>query len=247
VLARDHHPEKIEPYKPERDPKRANEWPGFLPYAIEENYGRLVSAFRALRVMEAMPPASDAGERATAEYASELERARRMIAVQIGLLSHYVGDAAQPLHTTARYNGWTGENPNGYTESRKFHGYIDGGVLSFHKIDLAAVEAKPIPDRAVAGDPWPAIIAHIKRSFDTFVPLYELQKSGALNKAEGREFMLERLRDGAGMLRGLIVAAWHAAEPKAKDLENDPKWERATEPDPELSGQKPPEHAPATK
>ena len=247
VLARDHHPEKIEPYKPERDPKRANEWPGFLPYAIEENYGRLVSGFRALRVMEALPPAVGASESVKSECANELERARRMIAVQIGMLSHYVGDAAQPLHTTAQYNGWTGPNPQGYTESRKFHGYIDGGVLSLHKIDLAAVEAKPIPDHNVGKDVWPAIISHIKRSFDTFVPLYELQKSGALNKDEGKEFILERLRDGSGMLRDLIVAAWHAAEPKPKDLENDPKWDRPTEPDPVLSGQKPPEAKAAPK
>jgi hypothetical protein len=241
VLARDHHPEKVEPYKPERDPKRANEWPGFLPYAIAENYGRLVSAFRSLRVMEAMPPAADASERAKAAYANDVERARRVIAVQIGILSHFVGDAAQPLHTTKYYNGWTGENPHGYTESRKFHAYIDGGANSLHKIDLAAVEAKPIPKRDIGPEVWPAIIAHIKRSFDKFIPLYELQKSGTLNKDEGKEFLLERLRDGSGMLRDLIVAAWHAGEPKPKDLENDPKWDRAIEPDPELSGQKPPE------
>ncbi|MDX2118560.1 MAG: hypothetical protein SFY96_10300 [Planctomycetota bacterium] len=238
AVARDRHPDKVEPYKPERDPKRANEWPGFLPWAIAEQYGRLVSAFRTLRVLEATP-ASASDQSANETRAREIERARRMIQVQIGLLSHFVGDAAQPLHTTKYHNGWTGANPKGYTESRKFHAYIDGGALKRHTITLEDLERTPLPAHDIGPEVWPSILAHIKRGFDAFIPLYDLQKSGALNKDEGRTFLVERLRDGGGMLRDLIVKAWHAAEPTAKDLENDPKWEKSIEPDPELSGEAP--------
>ena len=33
----------------------------------------------------------------------------------MGVMGHYVGDCAQPLHTTKHHNGWVGENPHGYT------------------------------------------------------------------------------------------------------------------------------------
>ena len=45
----------------------------------------------------------------------------------MGVMGHYVGDATQPLHTTKHYNGWVGDNPEGYTTSRKIHSWIDGG------------------------------------------------------------------------------------------------------------------------
>jgi len=241
AVARDRHPDKVEPYRAERDPKRANEWPGFLPWAMAENYGRLVSAFRTLRVASAMAErvegSADATKEQLAARDAEVERARRVIVVQIGLLSHFVGDAAQPLHTTIHYNGWTRENPSGFTESRKFHNYIDGGAISLHKIDLADLKAADLPRHDIGLEVWPAIIAHIERGFDRVTPLYELQKSGELNKEAGKKFLIERLCDGSAMLRDLIAAAWKASEVQPKDIENDMKWEGQIEPDPELSGQ----------
>lgn len=47
----------------------------------------------------------------------------------MGVMGHYVGDLTQPLHTTKNYNGWVGENPAGYTTSKGFHAWIDGGFL----------------------------------------------------------------------------------------------------------------------
>jgi len=44
-------------------------------------------------------------------------------------MGHFVGDGAQPLHTTKHYNGWVGENPKGFTTQTTFHAWIDGGYF----------------------------------------------------------------------------------------------------------------------
>ena len=45
--------------------------------------------------------------------------AQAQILVDIGLLSHFVGDGSMPLHVSIHYNGWGPfPNPNGYTEER---------------------------------------------------------------------------------------------------------------------------------
>ena len=68
----------------------------------------------------------------------EITNAQANVVYRMGILSHFVGDAAQPLHTTEHFNGWTGENPKGYTTSRRFHSWVDGGFF----------KATTDPDRA---------------------------------------------------------------------------------------------------
>jgi len=63
---------------------------GYLPYAMIENYGRLVNAFRNWR--NAKTPANRESSQADAVYVA-------------GILGHYVGDGAQPMHMTIHYNG----------------------------------------------------------------------------------------------------------------------------------------------
>ncbi|HVZ17186.1 MAG TPA: hypothetical protein VG897_08725, partial [Terriglobales bacterium] len=79
---------------------------GFQPYIALEVYGRLKVAFRQYRILKAAGKPTDAVEQNVLFYAA--------------WLGHYVGDAANPLHTTVQYNGWIGPNPNGYT-TEKIH------------------------------------------------------------------------------------------------------------------------------
>ena len=65
----------------------------------------------------------------------------------MGILAHFVGDAAQPLHTTKHHHGWKGDNPNGYTTENSIHAYIDGGVIKTQRIDAEGVS---LCDLAVA-------------------------------------------------------------------------------------------------
>lgn len=199
------------PINPATDPARVQEWPGFLPFAIAENYAKVRSAMQTYRVLEALnDPARE----------DQLAAARSNIIVAMGLLSHFVGDCAQPLHTTTHHHGWIGDNPKGYTTDRGFHAYIDGGVIRLHNLADAELIAGVIgPALAVDGrDPWPAIIEAVSRSHAQMEPLYAMDKSGELREKTGREFMLARLADGAGMLRALYAAAWIEAAPSEKDM-----------------------------
>jgi hypothetical protein len=62
----------------------------------------------------------------------------------IGIWSHYVGDASQPLHVTVHYDGWGHyPNPSGYTSSR-IHAYFEGEFVRSN-LKRAAVAAQVGP------------------------------------------------------------------------------------------------------
>lgn len=199
------------PVNPARDFDKTQEWPGFLPFAALEQYGKLQSSFRVIRVLEAINDPS---------RALQLEQAKADATVHLGILSHYIGDAAQPLHTTKHHHGWVGDNPKEYTTDRGIHSYIDGGVLRLHKIDAKMIRPFCKFEKSVdQQNPWLDVISHVERSFAQVEPLYEMKKSGELEKETGREFICKRLADGAETLSALVDAAWKAAAPEAGDIE----------------------------
>lgn len=220
AVARHTHPETAKPHNPKLDPAGQQEWPGFLAHAIAENHGKLAAMFKTYRMLDAMnDPAR----------ADQLEMMRNAIMHQIGVLSHYTGDAAQPLHTTKHFNGWVGDNPKGYTTEKTFHAYIDGGVLTRHALNYASLKTSQTYDRtADPTNPWKDILAHIQRSHDKFRDLYELKKSGDLDREPGKALITERLNDGAAMLTALINSAWKAGEPTDKDKADFAKFDAWT-------------------
>ncbi|MBL0927021.1 MAG: hypothetical protein IBJ11_05125 [Phycisphaerales bacterium] len=229
------HPEKFPPLPPEtKDDDKTKEYPGFLPHAIAEHWGLLAAGFRTLRVLEAADADVSSAD-ARAARGAQVAQARANVVYQMGVLSHYVGDAAQPLHTTTHHHGWVGENPGQYTTNRGFHAYIDGEILAIHRIDYALLKARMKHDRsASAGDPWKDITAHIRRSFDLVEPLYRMEKDGTLVQEAGKEFISLRLLDAAETLGALYRSAWQASEPSDRDVQmflrytppdNVPIWE----------------------
>jgi hypothetical protein len=205
------------PVDPMKDPVRVQEYPGFLPYATVETWARLVSAFRTVRTLEQLSPTANA---------DKIEAARWTARYHIGILSHWVGDAAQPLHTTRHHHGWVGDNPNNYSTDRNIHRYIDGDVLVLHAITDADLTARFDPSRAFTPENvWASSLAHIQRSFDQMVPLYEMHKTGTLQQAPGKAFITERLADGSSQLAACIEAAWLAAAPTPKDLKDFTKYD----------------------
>jgi hypothetical protein len=163
-----------------------------------------------------------------------------MTVVEMGRLAHYICDAAQPLHTTRHYNGWVGENPQGYTRDRSFHGYVDGKLLRRHELDYETLRPQIRYDAKVsAEDPWKEILAYLGRSFARFETLYRLERDGKLEAEPGRRLALECLDDGITMLSALYRAAYERARPTAGQIE---KWVRINRFDPELiPGMPPPE------
>ena len=198
---------------PETNADHLKGHPGFLPWSINEHYLKLVSAFSYLQVFEAM---------GTPE---EIANARANVVYRMGILSHFVGDAAQPLHTTAHFNGWTGDNPKGYTTSRRFHAWIDGGFFKATTAPNRAAITKQLRPAAIllrpashdlASGQFQAAMQYILGQHRLVEPLYQLDKAGKLSvetPEAGREFLQQQLAAGSQMLGNLWFTAWKEAPP----------------------------------
>jgi hypothetical protein len=177
-----------------------------------------VGAFKIVRMQEML---NKDGSRD-----AQIEGAKWNARIHIGQLSHFVGDASQPLHTTRHHHGWVGENPNGYTTDRGIHSYIDGGVLKLHVINDADLQAKFEPDRQLDRDDlFGQMLTHIERSYAQMEPLYKMQKAGELEQPGGKAFIIERLADAASELSAFIEAAWLEAAPSPEEVQNLVKFE----------------------
>lgn len=225
-LARDAHPGVGRQPNPKFDTAKTDAYPGFLPQAICENYAKLQSNFKTLRVLEKL---NDPARK------NEVQAVRMAVAMAMGSLSHFVGDCAQPLHTTRHHHGWVGENPNDYTTKKEIHAQIDAETLRKHNLGEDAIRARiksspPDVDAPDPVNPWPAVIAHIERSHAQVEPLYQLEKSGDLWKAPGAAFISERLADGANFLGELYIAAWESSAPSDDDVAIFVKYDGFTPP-----------------
>lgn len=203
AVARSREPARFADQMAGDDPALVKLTPGMLPYRVMELYEQLLSGWTTLRTLE---------QNSAAAGPHRIAAARERIFQTMGLMSHYVGDAAQPLHTTKHFNGWVGDNPRGYTVDKKFHQFIDGGVIDLHELTAAGMMARALPARGIdRAQVWPEILAHIERSHAKMEPLYALEKSGDLRRAPGKAFIEERLLDGGAMLGGLWTTAHDAA------------------------------------
>lgn len=169
---------------------------GLQPWVTTEVWQRLKAAMRAYRNLSAAHKDTKPVEQAILFYA--------------GWLGHYVGDGAQPLHTTVQYNGWTGPNPNGYTTAHKIHWQFEGPFVgaNVHEADVAS---KMTPLKPVTGDLFDAYVAYLRESKTHAEKVYQLEKAGGFVGAgspESRAFAAERLAVGASMLRDMIYTAW---------------------------------------
>lgn len=222
AIAKHEHPEHALPYNQKTDTAKVTEFPGYLPYSIMEHYWKLVSSFRQVRVLEKLNDTS---------RSSQMAAARANVIFEMGQLSHFVGDGAQPLHTTRHHHGWSKleENPEGFTTNNGFHAYIDTTVLGLFGFNYESLKGKRRVERKVnAEDPWTDVLDHIEASFNGVKPLYVLQKSGELEKDAGRAFIEARLCDGASMLGAMYAAAWKASAMSDKDAQDFVRYDQVS-------------------
>lgn len=183
---------------------------GYLPYAIMDGYQQLVRDFATWRVLNAAEAReTDPGKRAW--YREDRLRREALILRDMGYLGHYVGDGAQPHHTTIHYNGWSRDvpNPEGFTTSRQTHGAFEGAFTA-RVARLDAVEAAMAAPRLDGFDLRLRVPAYLKTTLAHVLPFYRLEKAGGFQEADGRgrDFVTARLAAGAAELRDLIVLAW---------------------------------------
>jgi hypothetical protein len=209
------HPDKFRPIDQTKNADRSREWPGFAPWAITEYYGKLKSAFSYLRAFE---------ENGTPE---EIANAQANIVYLMGVMGHYVGDLAQPLHTTVHHNGWVGSNPKGYTTWNGIHSWIDGGFIEKAGINAKGLLSRMKPATPIETSPRPderdpmfvAMIEYVQTGNTRVEPLYQLEKTGGFktdgpgDPAAGRAFLEKQLQAGGEMLAAIWVTAWRNAPP----------------------------------
>jgi hypothetical protein len=169
---------------------------GLQPWETTEVWERLKAALREYRRLAAAGQDTRPVEQVAIFYA--------------GWMGHYVGDGSQPLHTTDKYNGWVGANPNGYTTGHQIHWQFEGPFVAAN-LHEPEVMAKMTAPKAIEGDIFDAYVAYLRHSATYVEKVYQLDKVGGFagkGTAESREFTAERLAAGASMLRDMIYTAW---------------------------------------
>lgn len=219
------HADRFPPIDPARNTDGVQQWPGFLPWALTEWTHKLRSHIAVLKSYEEMGGTPE-----------EIEQVKRNMVETMGLMAHYVGDCAQPLHTTENFNGWTGPNPHGYTTWRGLHSWIDGGLSAKAGITFDSVRPRlktqahfllgPRPD---GRDPLFVIVMDWFLAQHAKVEsIYQLEKAGKLSNEkektdrsqpyfdgpvdpEGRALIEGQYLAGGEMLAALWATAWHSA------------------------------------
>lgn len=179
--------------------------PGFLPWRIAELSQYLQRLFSMWR---------------TADFADR-RAIQQEIVVTAGLLGHYVGDAANPHHTTINYNGWISDaNPNGYANDCEIHTRFETQFIS-HSIRREDVFPRVAAPK-MRKDYFASGLALIADSNSLVERLYQIDKAHGFDMfrpvdPEGKEFAISRLAAGASLLRDLWWSAWkNSAVPTAR-------------------------------
>ena len=133
-----------------------------------------------------------------------------------GILGHYVADGANPAHTTIHFNGWAGDNPNGYATDKQFHARFESGFVRVN-VRLADVLAQVNTSAPVIPDFRSAIIAYLRETNSLVEPMYKLDKANPFDSLPGvpenKAFAVDRLAAGARMLRDIWWTAWVTSAP----------------------------------
>ena len=181
---------------------------GYLQYSIVEEYQQLTLDFAYWRVLKAAETfATDPGRRAW--FAEDRARREALLKRNLGYLSHFVADGAQPLHVSVHYNGWGDyPNPKGYTTAR-IHGPFESEFTRAN-VTLPGLKAQMRPFQSCDCAIEQRTVDYLLTTFQQIEPLYALEKAGGLQPADPRgvEFATARAAAGASELRDLIVEAW---------------------------------------
>ncbi|MEO7299961.1 MAG: hypothetical protein ABI042_15450 [Verrucomicrobiota bacterium] len=210
--ARTAHPGDFPAIDPSKNEDKTRALVGLLPWALTENYAKLKSGFSYLKALEG------GGTR------DEIANAQQNIIYIMGVMGHYAGDAAQPLHTTLHHHGWIGANPKKYATNSSIHSWIDGGYVHKVGIDFSELKTRTRPARvlsatspnAAAPDIFPTVIAFISEQHKLVEPLYQLNQNGSLSDhgeagSKGRAFITQQLLAGGQFLGDLWISAWQSA------------------------------------
>ena len=185
---------------------------GYLYYSIVGGWQQLQKDFGYWRAATVgLRTATDPKDRAFFRY--QLELREKLILRDLGVWSHYVGDASQPLHVSVHFNGWGNfPNPEDFTQDRTTHAQFEGAFVRDH-VRAEDIAAAVSDYRDCGCTIQQRTVQYLQASLDQVVPLYRLATRGAFASAdpEGIAFATARLAAGVAELRDMVVDAWHAS------------------------------------
>lgn len=225
------HPDRFPAIDPAKNKDHSREWPGFAPWAIVEDYGKLKSGFSYLKTLREFPDVVKP---------EEIANIQASVINVMGQMGHFVGDGAQPLHATVHHHGWVGANPDGYSTWYGIHAWIDGGLIAKAGITASQITPRVAPAQPLSlaarpdgRDPmFAAVMDYFIATQKLVVPLYQLEKAGKLGNdrltvlpdgqthaeprplsGEGKAFIETQLLRGGQMLGAIWLTAWRSAPP----------------------------------
>jgi hypothetical protein len=185
---------------------------GYLPYALSDAYQQVIKDMAYWRVLSYLETREkDAAKKAW--FKADRLRREQLMLRDIGVLSHYVGDATQPMHLSIHYNGWGNfDNPNGFTQER-IHVPLEGGYVQ-RNVTPSDVRAHMGDYAPCFGAPEACFATRLKRNFTQILPLYQLEKDGAFvdGNPQGKNFMAMLVGQGAADLRDVLIDAWRESK-----------------------------------
>jgi hypothetical protein len=212
------------------DPERARllniRYTGLQAYSIMEGYERVKAGMRLYRgtgspdqVRVNVGPAFASVSPMFSDAAQVRQMLAQDVAFYMGWLGHYVADAAQPLHNSIHHDGWSGENPKGYTRDPNIHGRFETRYVDLIQTTAPDVVKYMRKDARKLTDVWKATLDHSLEARDSVEEVYRIDLRGGFEKkddAEARELVYKRLAAGASFLRDLVYTAWvESAQPVA--------------------------------
>jgi len=133
------------------------------------------------------------------------------IAFYMGWTGHYAADAAMPLHNSIHHDGWSGDNPKGYTRDPNIHERFESNFVDLIATSEGDVLAYVPKEARYLDDPWQAILQHSLDSRNFVEEVYRIDlRAGFKNKEDkdARAFTYKRIGAGAAFLRDLAYTAW---------------------------------------
>jgi hypothetical protein len=185
---------------------------GYLPYAIVDGWQQVRRDFALWRV--AAVGARRAAAASDRAWFDDERRLREMLTRRdVGVWSHYVADASQPLHVTVHFNGWHGaQNARAFTTAATLHAWFEGELVR-RFVEPGRVGAAMPPYRDCACSVEVRARGHVRTTWATVAPLYELERAGGFREGDPRgvRFAVQRLAAGAAELRDMLVDAWRSS------------------------------------
>jgi len=166
---------------------------GHAPFRIESLSQDLLQAFKELKALEIEPGKSGEPGVDQSEGSGNGQRIEKKNAIVdrvlllSGILSHYVGDIANPHHTSADYDGWDSGQGG-------LHGYFESDIVDSLSLDLEAT----VFDEAQRHEPMAARFAkhphnYLEQAWELVIDSHE--KLAELTRVDMQNAVLQKSMD----------------------------------------------------